>query len=104
MEAVFRPEIVRIFSVGFLSNSCVFRREPVANHRKKSGKIPVFSGRSRPVLIYLGLYHLFDAVKAKIRKGFSLKNLILTVIQFFLLQGIIRTELGIQNPQPNVEN
>jgi hypothetical protein len=28
MEAVFRPEIVRIFSGGFLSTSCAFRQEP----------------------------------------------------------------------------
>ncbi len=38
LEAVFRPEIVRIFSGGFLSNSCVFRQELAGNHRKKSEK------------------------------------------------------------------
>jgi hypothetical protein len=34
MEAVFRPEIVRIFSDGFLSTSCAFRQEPAGNHPK----------------------------------------------------------------------
>jgi hypothetical protein len=40
MEAVFRPEIVRIFSGGFLSTSCAFRQEPAGNHRKKSENFP----------------------------------------------------------------
>jgi hypothetical protein len=40
MEAVFRPEIVRIFSGGFLSNSCAFRQEPAGNHQKKSENFP----------------------------------------------------------------
>jgi hypothetical protein len=31
MEAVFRPEIVGIFSGGFLSTSCAFRQEPAGN-------------------------------------------------------------------------
>jgi hypothetical protein len=35
MEAVFRTEIVGIFSVGFLSTSCAFRQERAGNHRKK---------------------------------------------------------------------
>jgi hypothetical protein len=39
VEAVFRPEIVRIFSGGFLPVSCAFRQEPAGillpqNHRK----------------------------------------------------------------------
>jgi hypothetical protein len=70
-EAVFRPEIVRIFSSGFLSTSCAFRQEPATNHWKKSEKIsglntasmfqgiPVFSDRNRPVLIDLGR-HMID--------------------------------------------
>jgi hypothetical protein len=41
MEAVFRPEIVRIFFGGFLSNSCAFRQEPAGNHQKKSENFPV---------------------------------------------------------------
>jgi hypothetical protein len=41
MEAVFRLEIVWIFSGGFLSTSCAFRQETARNHRKKSGKFPV---------------------------------------------------------------
>jgi hypothetical protein len=40
VEAVFRPEIVQIFSGGFLSTSCTFRQEPPGNHRKKSEKFP----------------------------------------------------------------
>jgi hypothetical protein len=40
MEAVFRPEIVRIFSGEFPSNSCAFRQEPAGNHQKKSENFP----------------------------------------------------------------
>jgi hypothetical protein len=40
MEAVFRPEIVQIFSGGFLSISCAFRQEPARNHQKKSENFP----------------------------------------------------------------
>jgi hypothetical protein len=40
MEAVFLPEIVRIFSGGFLSTSCDFRQETAGNHRKKSENVP----------------------------------------------------------------
>ncbi len=40
MEAVFRPEIARIFSGGFLSTSCAFRQEPVGNHLKKCENFP----------------------------------------------------------------
>ncbi len=40
MEAVFLPEVVRIFSGGFLSTSCAFRQEPAGNHRKKSENFP----------------------------------------------------------------
>jgi hypothetical protein len=40
MEAVFRPEIFRIFPGRFLSTSCAFRQEPVGNHWKKSEKFP----------------------------------------------------------------
>ncbi len=36
METVFRPDIGRIFSGGFLSNSCASRQEPAGNRRKKS--------------------------------------------------------------------
>jgi hypothetical protein len=43
MEAVFRPEIVRIFSGGFLSISCAFWQEPAGNHQKKMRQ---FSGRN----------------------------------------------------------
>jgi hypothetical protein len=39
MGAVFRSEIVRILSGGFLSTSCAFRQEPAGNHRKKIQKI-----------------------------------------------------------------
>jgi hypothetical protein len=38
MEAVLRPEIVRIFSGGFLPTSCTFRQEPGGKHWKKSEK------------------------------------------------------------------
>jgi hypothetical protein len=38
MEAVFRPEIVRIFSGGFLPTFCAFRQESGGKHWKKSEK------------------------------------------------------------------
>jgi hypothetical protein len=41
VEAVLRPEIVRIFSGGFLSTSDAFWQEPAGNHRKKSENFPV---------------------------------------------------------------
>jgi hypothetical protein len=41
MEAVFRPEIFRIFSGGFLPTSCDFRQKP---GRKSLEKIPKISG------------------------------------------------------------
>jgi hypothetical protein len=40
MKAVFRLEIVRIFSGEFLSTSCAFRKEPAGNHWKKSENFP----------------------------------------------------------------
>ncbi len=40
MEAVFQPEIIRIFSGKFLRTSCAFRQPPTGNHREKSGKFP----------------------------------------------------------------
>jgi len=43
MKAVFRPEIVEIFSGGFLPTSSAFRQEPARNHRKKIRKL---SGRN----------------------------------------------------------
>jgi hypothetical protein len=38
---VLRPEIFWIFSGGFQSLSCAFRREPVGNYRKKPENFPV---------------------------------------------------------------
>ncbi len=40
MEAVFRPEIVRIFSGRLLPISCAFLQELAGNDRKKSEKFP----------------------------------------------------------------
>jgi hypothetical protein len=40
MEAVFRPEIVRMFSDGFLGSYYAFWQEPAGNHRKKSENFP----------------------------------------------------------------
>jgi hypothetical protein len=40
MEAVFRPEIVRIFSGRLLRISCAFLQELAGNDRKKSEKFP----------------------------------------------------------------
>jgi hypothetical protein len=40
VEAVFQPEIFRIFSGGFLLTSCAFRQEPGGKHWKKSEKFP----------------------------------------------------------------
>jgi hypothetical protein len=40
MEAVFTPEIVLIFFVGFLPTSGAFWQEPAGNLRKTSAKFP----------------------------------------------------------------
>jgi hypothetical protein len=41
VEAVFWPEIVRIFTDGFLSTSCSFRQQPARNRRKKYENFPI---------------------------------------------------------------
>jgi len=52
MEEIFQPEIVQIFSGGFLSISCAFRQEPVGNHRKKS--------ENQKMIV---AYHLHETIK-----------------------------------------
>jgi hypothetical protein len=47
MEAVFRPEIVEIFSVGSLSTSCAFRQELAGNYRENFCPEYCFHGITR---------------------------------------------------------
>ncbi len=70
MEAVFRPEIFRIFSGRFLSTSCAFRQEPAVSgpdcstwEDSKQKKIHLMKKRGQRIIEMKILYLLYYYMK-----------------------------------------